>query len=134
MPAAIQPAAKSLNVALWVAQALLFLFFGMAGVIHGFFPVDEAAKNAPWADDVPVALLRFIGISEVAGALGVVLPALTRIKPHLTPLAALGCMTIMLLAAAFHISRGETGVIGLNLSVALVAAFVWWGRSPKSSP
>jgi putative oxidoreductase len=121
-----------MNTALWIAQALLFVFFGMAGVIHGFFPVAEAAKNAPWADDVPIALLRFIGISEVAGALGVVLPALTGIKPHLTPLAALGCMMIMGLAAIFHLSRGEAGMVPLNLSVALVAAFVWWGRRQRT--
>ena len=122
-----------MNLSLWIAQAFLFLFFGGAGIVHGFFPVEEAAKNAPWADDVPVALLRFIGISELMGAIGVLVPALTRIKPFLTPLAALGCMTIMILAAIFHISRGEIGMVPVNLSVALVAGFVWWGRSQKSS-
>jgi hypothetical protein len=120
-----------MNITLWIAQVLLFLFFAGAGIVHGFFPVEEAAKNAPWADDVPVALLRFIGISELAGAIGVLVPALTRIKPFLTPLAALGCLTIMVLAAMFHISRGEMGMVPVNLSVALVSGFVWWGRSRK---
>jgi hypothetical protein len=120
-----------MNASLWTAQALLFLFFGGAGIVHGLFPVEEAAKNAPWADDVPVALLRFIGISELLGAIGVLVPALTRVKPFLTPLAALGCMTLMILAAIFHISRGEMGMVPVNLSVALVSAFVWWGRSKK---
>src|SRR5262245_28365969 len=120
-----------MNTSLWIAQVLLVLFFGAAGVVHGLLPVEEVAKSAPWADDVPVALLRFIGISELAGAIGVLVPALTRIKPFLTPLAALGCLTLMILAAVFHLSRGETGMVPLNLSVALVAAFVWWGRSRK---
>ena len=120
-----------MNISLWIAQVLLFLFFGMAGVMHGLFPVEEVAKSAPWADDVPVALLRFIGFAELAGAVGVLVPALTRIKPNLTPAAALGCLAIMVLAAIFHLSRGETGIIGMHITVALVAAFVWWGRSRK---
>ena len=120
-----------MNITLWTAQALLFLFFAGAGIVHGLLPVEEAAKNAPWAADVPVALLRFIGISELLGAIGVLVPALTRVTPFLTPLAALGCMTIMILAAIFHISRGEMGMVPVNLSVALVSAFVWWGRSKK---
>ena len=90
------------NVTLWVAQILLALFFLAAGVYHGLLPIEEAAKSAPWADDLPVPLVRFIGFSELAGALGVVLPWLTGFRPSLTPLAALGLMTIMLLAVLFH--------------------------------
>jgi hypothetical protein len=119
---------KGLNIALWIAQVLLALFFGMAGVVHGFLPVEEVAKNAPWADDVPYALLRFIGIAELAGAVGVVLPALTGIRPGLTSLAAVGLMLIMLFAMPFHLSRGESNVIVMNLAVAAVAGFVAWGR------
>ncbi len=116
------------NVTLWVAQILLALFFLAAGVYHGLLPIEEAAKSAPWADDLPVPLVRFIGFSELAGALGVVLPWLTGIRPRLTPLAALGLMTIMLLAVLFHLWRGEAAVIGMNLVVAAIAAFVAWGR------
>jgi putative oxidoreductase len=116
------------NVMLWVAQILLALFFFAAGVYHGLLPIEEAAKSAPWADDLPVPLVRFIGFSELAGALGVVLPWLTGIRPRLTALAALGLMTIMLLAVLFHLWRGEAGIIGMHLVVAAIAAFVAWGR------
>jgi putative oxidoreductase len=116
------------NVILWVAQILLALFFLAAGVYHGLLPIEEAARSAPWADDLPVPLVRFIGFSELAGALGVVLPWLTGIRPRLTPLAALGLMTIMVLAALFHVWRGEAAIIGMHLVVAAIAAFVAWGR------
>src|SRR5262245_40667531 len=114
---------RSLTIALWVAQILLGLFFLMAGIVHGFQPVEPVAKSAPWAADVPVALLRFIALCELAGAAGIGLPALTGVMRDVTTLAALGLMTIMLLAAIFHVSRGEPRMLPVNLSVALVAAF-----------
>ena len=108
---------RGLTIARWIARILLCLFFAMAGFVHGLLPVDQVVKSAPWAADVPVALLRFIGACELAGAVGLMLPRLTR-------LAALGLMTIMLLAAVFHVSRGESRMIPVNLSVAAVAGFV----------
>jgi uncharacterized membrane protein YphA (DoxX/SURF4 family) len=110
---------RGLTIAHWIARVLLCLFFAMAGFVHGLLPVDQVAKSAPWAADVPVALLRFIGACELAGAVGLLVPRLMR-------LAALGLMTIMVLAAIFHVSRGESRMIPVNLSVAAVAAFVAW--------
>ena len=124
--------AKGLRIALWLAQALLALFFLMAGVNHGILPVEQAAQRAPWVTGVPFALLRFIGFAELAGAVGLVLPAATRIAPRLTPFAALGVMTIMLLAIPFHLSRGET-FVAMHAIVAALAAFVAWGRF-KAAP
>jgi len=108
---------RGLTIARWIARVLLCLFFLMAGIVHGLLPVDQVVKSAPWAADLPVALLRFIGACELAGAVGLMLPRLTR-------LAALGLMTIMLLAAIFHVSRGEPRMIPVNLSIAAVAGFV----------
>jgi putative oxidoreductase len=116
------------NLALWIAQVLLALFFLAAGYAHGLLPIEQAARSAPWIADVPVGLARFIGAAELAGGLGVVLPAALRRSPWLTPLAALGLMTIMLLAVLFHISRGESRIIGMRIGVAAIAAFVAWGR------
>lgn len=123
---------KALNVSLWIAQVLLGVFFLMAGITHGIRPVAAAATMAPWVVDVPFLLLRFIGTVELIGAFGVVVPAATRIKPGLTPLAALGLMVIMLLAIAFHITRGEASTIGVHIVVAAVAGFVAWGRWRKA--
>jgi putative oxidoreductase len=109
---------------------MLFLFFILAGWNHGLRPVAEVAEQAKWAADVPVGLLRFIGFAEIAGAIGVVLPWLTSIRPALTSLAAAGLALIMMLAFGFHIMRGETGVIGMHAVVAAIAMFVAWGRRP----
>ena len=117
-----------MNVVLWIVQVLLAAAFGMSGVMKSTMPILELALQVPWADDVPVAFVRFIGIVELTGAVGLILPALTRIKPELTPLAALGILTVMLLAMLFHISRGEFGVLPINLVLGAMAAFIAWGR------
>jgi uncharacterized membrane protein YphA (DoxX/SURF4 family) len=119
------------NIALWIAQVLVAVLFMMSGVMKTFMPIEELMKNVPWAADVPTALVRFIGASELAGALGVILPAATRIKPMLTPLAAAGITTIMVLACAFHGVRGETAGMITNVVLGLPAAFVAWGRFRK---
>jgi putative oxidoreductase len=113
---------------LWVVQVLLTLFFLMAGFNHGIRPLEEAAKSSPWITGVSPGLARFIGFAELAGAVGLILPALTRMKPWLTPLAALGLAIIMALAVPFHIMRGEANVIGMHVVVVALAAFVAWGR------
>lgn len=79
----------------------------------------------------PPAFTYFVGTAEVLGAIGVVLPALTRIKPKLTPLAAAGLATIMVLATGYHLSRSEP--FGTTLALAALALFVVWGRS-KAAP
>ena len=78
--------------------------------------------------DVPRALSLFIGWAEIAGGLGLIVPAAMRIAPWLTPLAALGLATIMILAIPFHIVRGEASVIWIHALLAALALFVAWGR------
>jgi len=77
---------------------------------------------------VPDNLLRFIGVSEILGGLGLILPAVTGIVPQLTAWAALGLSVIMLLAALFHLSRREYPSIVINLVLLALAAFVAYGR------
>jgi hypothetical protein len=71
-----------------IARVLLFAFFLMAGINHRLEPIAEAAQSSPWITGIPEWLARFIGFAEIAGAIGVVLPAATRIKLWFTPLAA----------------------------------------------
>ena len=116
------------KIALWAVQVLLALFSLAAGVNHGICPLDEAVQTSPWIAALPPALVRFIGFAELTAALGLVLPAATRILPWLTPVAAVGLAIIMLLAIPFHISRGEANVIGLHIVVSALSLFVAWGR------
>lgn len=118
-----------MNIVLWVVQALLSLAFAGAGANKAFNA--EKAKAMPqmkWMKDVSDPLLRFIGLSEIAGALGLILPLLTGILPWLTPLAAALLGVVMVLASIFHVQRKEYGNVAANLVLLALAAFVAWGR------
>jgi hypothetical protein len=108
--------------------------FGMAGVMKTFMaPADLLTQGINYATDLPLWLLRFIGISELSGAIGILLPALTGILPRLTPLAALGFATIQVLAIGFHTMRGELAMaLPFNLALLGLALFVLWGRLKKA--
>lgn len=126
------PPSKALHISLWVAQVLLALAFGMAGVWKSFTPLAELAAKLPWVAYSPAALVRFVGISELAAALGMILPAATRIKPVLTPLAGVGLVVIMVLAFGLHLSKGEMGALPINVVIGAIAGFVAWGRFKKA--
>ncbi|GAA3855665.1 DoxX family protein [Celeribacter arenosi] len=124
---------KKWNIGLWVAQVALAAMFAMAGFMKlTSSPADMAAMGMLWAENAPVALIKFIGLAEVLGAIGVILPAATRIKPDLTKLAALGLATIMVLASGVHIFRGEFEVLPVNFVLFALAALVIWGRNRKA--
>jgi len=125
-----QKSSKTLNIVLWIAQVILAIMFFMAGTTHATQPIEKLATQLPWAAQVP-ALVRFIGISELLGATGVILPALLRIKPNLTPLAALGLALLMLCASVFHLFRGEVSNVPVTIILGLIALFVAWGRFRK---
>jgi hypothetical protein len=119
--------ARGWHRTLWSLQGLLAVFFLLAGYGHTTLPLAELAKSAPWASDVPPVLMRFIGVAEMAGALGLVLPMATGIASRLTWIAAAGLSLVMLLAVAFHMWRGEPFMF--QLIVAVVAAAVARGRA-----
>ena len=106
-------------------------FFVMVGYSHALMPFEEIAREANWLLHVPRPLSLFIGFAEIAGGLGVILPSLTRVAPWLTPLAALGLATIMILAILFHLVRGEASVVPIPALMAAFALFVAWGRWSK---
>ncbi|MEM6327047.1 MAG: DoxX family protein [Bacteroidota bacterium] len=116
-----------MDIALWIAQGLLAVAFLGAGSMKAF-AFDTFAKQMDWASEWGRAKVGGIGASEIAGALGLVLPMLLGIATFLTPLAALCLAAVMVLAAMFHVRRGEMSSIGGNVVLFALAAFVAWGR------
>jgi uncharacterized membrane protein len=117
-----------MNVVLWIVQGLLAAGFGMAGVMKSTQPKDKLVDRLPWVEDFSPATVRFIGIVELAAALGLILPAVTGIAPILTPLAATGLAVVMVLAAITHVRRKEPSGIAVNAVLFVLVVFVAWGR------
>jgi uncharacterized membrane protein YphA (DoxX/SURF4 family) len=116
------------NIALWVVQILLAVAFLGSGLMKLTQPKEKIATSMAWAADFSPTAIKLIGLVEVLGALGLVLPAVTGIAPILTPLAAVGLALVMVGAAITHARRGETQMIAVNVVLLLLAAFVAWGR------
>ena len=114
-----------MNIALWIIQVLLALLFLFAGAMKLIMPIEEMTKQMPVA--IPGLFLRFIGLCEVLGGLGLILPGLLRIKTWLTPLAAVSLVILMIGAMAFSFMIGVTAAIPA-LVTGLLAAFVAYGR------
>jgi uncharacterized membrane protein YphA (DoxX/SURF4 family) len=123
-------AAKSgINRALWVVQVLLMLVFMFAGVVKLVLPVEAlTATDSPDQIQLSGTFLRFIGIAEVLGALGLVLPGLLRIRRILTPLAAAGLVIIMIGATSVTLADGQPVAALISAIVGLLATFVAYGR------
>jgi uncharacterized membrane protein len=112
--------------ALWIVQVLLALLFLFAGAAKFLMPADEMAAQMPtW---LPIWFVYFIGVCEVLGALGLVLPGLFRVRPELTPLAAAGLTIIMAGAVVTTLAMGMGALALLPLVVGLFTGFVAYGR------
>lgn len=119
---------KGLNITLWVLQVLLAVLYANAGFMKAFKPITEIAPMITWAATIPEPLVRFIGFSELLGAIGLILPAALKIVPRLSVFAAIGIAMVMFLATAFHISRGEFMYIPITVILFSLAAFISYGR------
>ncbi|MFI6483567.1 DoxX family protein [Nonomuraea sp. NPDC050663] len=132
LPAKARTTIFSLNGVLWVLQVLWGFFFAGSGfgkVLLADAALYEAAPRAvAWYAAVPQPLIVFIGVVEVLGGIGLILPALTRVRPALTPLAAAGLALTMVLAAGFHLLRGEFALVPANVVLGVVSGFVAVGR------
>lgn len=127
-----QTTSKGVHITLWVLQVALAGMFLMAGSSKLFNSIEELSKMLPWVMQVPAGLVRFIGLSELLGGVGLILPSALRIRPHLAVVAAYGLGLVQVLAAIFHITRGETEVLGFNAVLLLIAIIIGWGRSSKA--
>lgn len=129
-PAAIRQSARTssrkLSVGLWIVQGLLALVFVMTGSMKLLMPADMLAAQSP----LPIEIDRFIGLCEVAGALGLLLPGILRIRTGLTPLAA-ACLVVLMICATIltpiMISPDPTMLL-MPATVGVLAAFVCYAR------
>jgi len=126
-----RPAGLALKIGLWVAQILIFAAFVASGGMKMLLPIDQLASMIVWPGQYPPEFVRFTGAIDAMGGIGVLLPALTRIRPRLTVFAALGCTVLQILAIVFHVSRGEAMATPLNFVLLTLSIFILWGRARR---
>lgn len=114
-----------MKIALWTLQALLAAAFAA----HGWMLVSPPPELLPIMNEqLGVGFRIFLGVAEIAGAIGLIVPALARVMPRLTPLAAGALAFVVLCATVLHIARAEIGSAVITAILCLMAAFVAYGR------
>lgn len=119
-----------MNLTLWIVAGVLALAFAAAGTLKlTTARADLQAKGMAWVEDFTDGQVKGIGALEALGAVGLVLPGLTRVAPVLVPVAAVGLALVMAGAVVTHLRRGEGPAAALPaLVLGLLSAFVAWGR------
>lgn len=121
---------KALHYGLWALQGLLAFMFFMAGA-NKIAQAPEAltAMGMSFVARMPAGAPKVIGLLEVLGAIGLILPSALRIAPKVSALAAAGLVLTMVVAAADHGMHGEFGPAGFTVFLAALAGFIVWGRA-----
>jgi uncharacterized membrane protein YphA (DoxX/SURF4 family) len=114
---------------LWTIQALLALLFLFAGSMKFIMPIEAMTADLP----LPGLFLRFVGVCEIAGALGLVLPGIFHFRASLTPLAAAGLLIIMIGATIVTIATGQIAAACVPFVVGLLLAFVAYRHWQRAS-
>ncbi|MER5896498.1 DoxX family protein [Streptomyces sp. NPDC001876] len=115
-----------MEIAYWIVAGLLGVFYLYAGGKKVAQRKEQLAPMMGWVDTVPMRLVRIIGVVEILGAAGLVLPPLTGIAPVLAVVAALGFLVLQVLATGLHLSRGEVRETGLNVALVVLAGVAAW--------
>ena len=115
---------RKTNVLLWIIQVLLAALFVFAGVMKLVMPIEALTAQST----MPGLFLRFIGLVELLGGIGLIAPGLTRIQTHLTPLAAAGLVIIMIGATVITLQTPAPAMALMPFVVGMLSAFVAWGR------
>lgn len=117
-----------MNIALWIVSGLLAAVYLAAGLMKSLRAKQRLQASLPWVEDFPAGTARLIGIAEILGAIGLILPWATGVAPILTPLAAVGLVVIQVLATPVHLRHKEPKALATNIPLLLGAAFVAIGR------
>jgi hypothetical protein len=113
-------------VAYWIVAGLLGLFYLYAGGKKVAQSREQLAPMMAWVDTIPMPVVRLIGVVEILGVAGLILPPATGIAPVLAIAAAAGFVVLQVLATGLHLSRGEAKVTGLNFALIILAAVAAW--------
>jgi hypothetical protein len=125
----------TMNLALWIVAGLLAVVFLIASVSKLVVPKEKlaAAPGGEWVEDFSAGAVKALGGLDFLAAAGLILPAALGIAPVLTPLAAVGCVLLMVGAVITRLRHGGAKAIVLDLTYLALAAFVAWGRfGPQS--
>lgn len=115
-----------MEIAYWVVAGLLALFYAYGGGTKVVRSQEQLRPMMGWVDTIPMPLVRTIGVLEVLGAIGLILPPLTGIAPWLAVAAAIGLVLVQIGGIYVHVSRGEIKVLGLNVVLLVLAAVAAW--------
>jgi hypothetical protein len=113
-------------IAYWIVAGLLGLLYLYAGGKKLAQSQEQLAPMMAWVDTIPMPVVRLIGVVEILGVAGLILPPATGIAPVLAIAAAAGFVVLQVLATGLHLSRGETKVTGLNLALIVLAVVAAW--------
>ncbi len=117
-----------MNTILWIAQSLLAAMFTAGGLFKIFVPKDKLIANQPFVENFSSIQIKLIGLAEVLGAIGIIVPLATGIIPILTPIAAIGLCTIMILAIRIHFLRKETAKVVVIMTMVVITSFIAYER------
>lgn len=120
-----------LNILVWLVQIIVAGLFIMIGAMKLIRPLLEVLTSIPWVADVHSILVRLFGLVDLVGGVGLVLPSVLRIKPHYAYCAAWSLCLVMVLAAVFHLFRGEFAAIPVNIFLFALLYFIGWARYKK---
>ena len=115
---------RKMNVVLWIVQGLLAALFMFSGVMKFVMSIEEMTRQIA----LPGWFLHFIGVAEILGAIGLILPGILRIRVELTPLAAAGLSIITVGATWITVAGGQGAIAIMPFVTALLSAFVAYGR------
>jgi uncharacterized membrane protein YphA (DoxX/SURF4 family) len=116
------------NIVLWIVAGVLAATFLLAGVMKVALPKEKLVTTMEWARPVPEPRVKALGVVEVLGAIGLILPRALNIAPVLTPLAAVGCAIVMAGATVVHTRMKDYKGLGMPVVLLILAIVVAAGR------
>ncbi len=117
-----------MNAVLWLLQIVLALAFLALGLLMVTRSRERLLRVAGWVEDFPEWVVTTIGVLELLGAVGVVLPGVLGVAGVLVPVAALGLVVLLIGAIVTHLLRGEQDEVGMPVALLIAAAVVAAGR------